>query len=44
MQETLNNTTGEGITPPTIIVGPSLNVNEEAHDCADTEERPAVYT
>ena len=44
VQEALNNAIDEGIIPPTIIVGPSLSVDEEAHDCADIEGRPAVYT
>ena len=44
VQEALNNAIDAGIIPPTIIVGPSLNVDEEAHDCADIEGRPAVYT
>ena len=44
VQEALNNAIDAGIIPPTIIVGPSLSVDEEAHDCADIEGRPAVYT
>ena len=44
VQEALNNAIDEGIIPPTIVVGPSLSVDEEAHDCADIEGRPAVYT
>ena len=44
VQEALNDAIDAGIIPPTIIVGPSLNVDEEAHDCADIEGRPAVYT
>ena len=40
VQEALNNAIDAGIIPPTIIVGPSLNVDEEAHDCADIEGAP----
>ena len=44
VQEALDNAIDAGIIPPTIIVVPSLSVDEEAHDCADIEDRPAVYT
>ena len=44
VQEALDNAIDAGIIPPTIIVVPSLSVDEEAHDCADIEGRPAVYT
>ena len=44
VQEALDNAIDAGIIPPTIIVAPSLSVDEEAHDCADIEDRPAVYT
>lgn len=44
VQEALDNAIDAGIIPPTIVVAPSLSVDEEAHDCADIEGRPATYT
>jgi esterase family protein len=44
IQEELDKAIAAGIIPPAIVVAPDLNVDEEAHDCADIEGRPAVYT
>ena len=44
IQEELDKAIAAGIIPPTIVVAPDLNVDEEAHDCADLEGRPAIYT
>ena len=44
VQQALDDAVDAGIIPPTIVVAPSLSVDEEAHDCADIEDRPAVYT
>ena len=44
IQEELDKAIAAGIIPPTIVVAPDLNVDEEAHDCANIEGRPAVYT
>ena len=44
VQQALDDAVDAGIIPPTIVVAPSLSVDEEAHDCADIEGRPPVYT
>ena len=44
IQAELDKAIAAGIIPPAIVVAPGLNVDEEAHDCADIEGRPAVYT
>lgn len=44
IQQELDKAIAAGIIPPAIVVAPGLNVDEEAHDCADIEGRPAVYT
>ncbi|WP_455148925.1 alpha/beta hydrolase [Schaalia odontolytica] len=44
VQQALDEAVDAGIIPPTIVVAPSLSVDENAHDCADIEGRPAVYT
>lgn len=44
VQQALDDAIDAGIIPPTIVVAPSLSVDEEAHDCADIEGRPPVYT
>lgn len=44
IQQELDKAIAAGIIPPAIVVAPGLNVDEEAHDCADIAGRPAVYT
>lgn len=44
IQEALDNAIDAGIIPPSIVVAPSLNVDENEHDCADFSGRPAVFT
>ena len=44
VRKALDEAIDAGIIPPTIVVAPSLSVDENAHDCADIEGRPAVYT
>ena len=44
IQEDLDNAIDAGIIPPSIVVAPSLNVDENEHDCADFSGRPAVFT
>lgn len=44
VQEALDNAIDSGLIPPTIVVAPSLNVDENEHDCGDFNGRPAVFT
>lgn len=44
IQQALDEAIDAGIIPPSIAVAPSLNVDEEEHDCADISSRPAVFT
>ena len=44
VSEALQNAIDQGLIPPTIVIGPEVNVDDSEHDCADLPGRPPVFT
>ena len=44
VSEALQSAIDQGLIPPTIVIGPELNVDDSEHDCADLPGRPPVFT
>ena len=44
VSEALQSAIDQGLIPPTIVIGPEVNVDDSEHDCADLPGRPPVFT
>lgn len=44
VSKALQSAIDQGLIPPTIVIGPEVNVDDSEHDCADLPGRPPVFT